>query len=358
MSMHLDAPQAVRSGEELNLERLIPYLKQHVPGLDGPLTVEQFGSGHSNLTYLVRGPLRELVLRRPPFGSKVQGAHDMDREFTVLAHLHDHYPPTPQPVLYCPDDSVIGAPFYVMDRILGVVLRAKPPADFSWSEDEVRNCCMACVDNLIKLHALDYRAVGLGELRKPGEYVRRQVDGWLRRYDGSQTDEIREVEDIAAWLRERIPADTSAVIVHNDYKFDNIVFDPENASNIVGVLDWEMATVGDPLADLGTSLSYWIEPGDAMELHGVQCFLTLHPGAFSREEVARYYAERSGRDTSDILFYYVLGLLKLAVIVQQIYYRYAKGLTTDPRFAPMIHMVRLLARKAVQVIEAQTIAPV
>jgi aminoglycoside phosphotransferase (APT) family kinase protein len=357
MTMHLDAPQTVRSGEELNLERLIPYLKQRVPGLDGPLTVQQFPSGHSNLTYLVRGPLRELVLRRPPFGSKVQGAHDMNREFNVLAHLHDHFPAAPQPVLYCPDDAVIGSPFYVMERVMGVVLRAKAPADFAWSADEVRRCCEAFVDCLVELHGLDYEAAGLGELRKPGQYVQRQVEGWLRRYDGSQTDEIHAIEDVAAWLRERIPQDTGAVVVHNDFKFDNIVLDPENPSNIVGVLDWEMTTVGDPLADLGTSLSYWIEPGDALELHGVQCFLTLMPGAFSRAEVARVYGERSGRDTSQILFYYVLGLLKLAVIVQQIYYRYAKGLTTDERFAPMIHMVRLLAHKAVAAIDKESIEP-
>ena len=357
MSMHLDAPQDIRSGEELNLDKLVPYLKEHLPELDGPVTVQQFRSGHSNLTYLVRTPQRELVLRRPPFGSKVHSAHDMNREFTVLSRLHDAYSPAPRPVLYCAEDDVIGAPFYVMERILGVILRARPPKDVAWSPEDVRRCCAAFVDNLVALHELDFEAVGLSELRKPGQYVQRQVEGWLRRYEGSKTDEIREIDDIAAWLRERIPPDSGATVIHNDYKFDNLVLAPDDSSRIIGVLDWEMTTVGDPLADLGTSLSYWIEPGDALELQGVQCFLTLLPGAFSREDLVRHYAERSGRDISNILFHYVLGLLKLTVIVQQIYYRYAKGLTQDERFAIMIHMVRLLARKAITAIEKQSIAP-
>ncbi len=357
MDDYLDAAESVRAGEELDLERLVPYLKEKIPGMEGPVAVDQFRSGHSNLTYLVKAPHREVVLRRPPFGSHVKGAHDMGREFTVLSHLHPAYDPAPRPLLYCSDESIIGAPFYVMERIKGMILRAKPPAEFAWPPETVRRCCAAFVHNLVDLHGLDYEAVSLESLYKGDDYLKRQVHGWLNRYAGSQTDTIPDIDVLATWLAVMIPGDTDAVLIHNDYKFDNIVLDPADPAHIVGVLDWEMTTVGDPLADLGTSLSYWVEPGDAAELHGVQSFLTLVPGAMSRQELVDAYAERSGRDVSNILFYYVLGLLKLAVIVQQIYYRYATGHTKDPRFAPMIHMVRTLAAKAVDTIDAGHIGP-
>jgi aminoglycoside phosphotransferase (APT) family kinase protein len=352
MSLPADRSGPVRPGEELDMARLAPYLKEHILGLEGPLELKQFRSGHSNLTYLVKAPHREVVLRRPPFGSKVKSAHDMGREYAVLSRLHRVYRPAPEPLLYCDDESIVGAPFYVMERITGLILRTRPPEGYNFDERTVRRCCESLVDNLAALHGLDYRAAGLEELRKPGQYVERQVHGWTKRYHGSQTDEIPEIEAVARWLAERIPADTDAVLIHNDYKFDNIVLDPGDPTRIIGVLDWEMATIGDPLADLGTSLSYWIEPTDAMELQGVQCFLTLEPGAMSRRELADAYGRRTGRDTSNILYYYVLGVLKLAVIVQQIYYRYAQGLTRDERFAPMIGMVRLLARKGAETIDS------
>ncbi|GMV93097.1 MAG: aminoglycoside phosphotransferase [Candidatus Hydrogenedentota bacterium] len=347
----LDGTAAVRKGEELDTEALARYLADAVPGMEGPIVVEQFPSGHSNLTYLLRAGERELVLRRPPFGSKVKSAHDMGREFVVLSKLHPVYPSAPSPLAFCEDESIIGAQFYVMERIKGVILRSRKPEGLENTAGLTRQCCQSFIENLADLHALDYRAIGLADLYKGENYVERQVKGWSKRYAGSQTDDIPEIDRVIAWLHERIPADTGAVLVHNDYKFDNIVLDPDDLTKILGVLDWEMATIGDPLADLGTSLGYWIQADDE-EMHVVQCFLTTEPGAMTRMELAEAYAARTGRDISSILFYYVLALLKLSVIVQQIYYRYKQGLTTDERFAMLIVMVHMLGRKAVAAIES------
>lgn len=351
MTGPLDGTAPVRKGEELDTDALARYLADAVPGVNGPVLVEQFPSGHSNLTYLLRAGDRELVLRRPPFGSKVKSAHDMGREHTVLSKLHPVYPPAPKPLAFCEDESVIGAEFYIMERINGVILRSGKPAGFDTTPDLVRGGCQAFIENLADLHALDYRAIGLDALYKGENYVERQVKGWSKRYAGSQTDDIPEIDRVIAWLHERIPADTGAVLVHNDYKFDNIVLDPDDLTKIVGVLDWEMATIGDPLSDLGTSLGYWIQANDE-EMHVVQCFLTTEPGAMTRMELAEAYAAHTGRDISNILFYYILALLKLAVIVQQIYYRYKQGLTKDERFAMLIVMVHMLGRKAIAAIES------
>lgn len=351
MTVAIDGPAAIRAGEELNAAALETYLRAALPNLDGPLRIEQFPSGHSNLTYLLRAGDRELVLRRPPFGSKVKSAHDMGREYHVLSKLHPVYPAAPEPLLYCEDESVIGAKFYVMERVKGVILRAKKPDGWDLSAARVRAVCESFIGNLADLHALDYKAIGLDSLYKGGNYIERQVHGWADRYRGSQTDDIPEIMEVIGWLSGRVPPDTGASLIHNDYKWDNVVLDPNDPARIVGVLDWEMATIGDPLGDLGTTLSYWIEEGDD-NLKVVQCFLTTEPGAMTRAELAQRYAARTGRDVSNILFYYILGLFKLAVIVQQIYYRYHQGLTKDERFAMMIVMVKLLGQKAVAAIES------
>jgi aminoglycoside phosphotransferase (APT) family kinase protein len=327
------------------------YLAGAVAGITGPIVVEQFPSGHSNLTYLVLAWNRELVLRRPPFGSKVKSAHDMGREYTVLSKLHPVYPPAPKPLAFCEDETIIGAQFYVMERVNGVILRSRKPDGLVTTPELARNCCQSFIENLADLHALDYRAIGLNALYKGENYVERQVAGWSKRYAGSKTDDVPEIDRVIAWLHQRIPADTDAVLIHNDYKFDNIVLDPDDLTRIIGVFDWEMATIGDPLADLGTSLAYWIQADDEA-MHVVQCFLTTEPGAMTRMDLAEAYAARTGRDISNILFYYILALLKLAVIVQQIYYRYKQGLTKDERFAALIVMVHVLGKKALAAIES------
>lgn len=342
----LDGTKAVRSGEELELSTLEPFLREHLPASDGPLTIEQFPAGHSNLTYLVRLGDDEYVLRRPPFGSKVKSAHDMGREFRVLKHLHAHYAPAPEPLCHTDDLSIIGAPFYVMRRIAGIVLRRDPPPGLDITPDVARRLGESFIDNLADLHAVDYAAIGLAELGKPEGYVERQVTGWIKRYAGSKTDEIPEIDRVAEWLTEHIPAESGAALIHNDYKLDNVLLDADDITRIAGVLDWEMSTIGDPLSDLATTVSYWIEATDPPELQLIRWGPTSVPGSLTRQQLVDRYAERTGRDTSNIVYHFVLALFKTAVIAQQIYYRYHQGLTQDARFAFFIEATKILVRTA------------
>ncbi|HSF38811.1 MAG TPA: phosphotransferase family protein, partial [Thermoanaerobaculia bacterium] len=349
MTTPLDDTRPVRPGEELPAAQLALWLEERLPGTSGPLEIEQFPGGHSNLTYLLRFADRELVLRRPPFGSKVKTAHDMGREHRILSRLYAAYPKAPRALLHCDDLSVIGAPFYVMERVRGVVLRhQKPPAGVDLPPERMRALSEAAVDGLADLHAVDYQAAGLGDLGRPEGYVARQVEGWTGRWVNARTDDVPDVDRAAAWLAENRPPETGAALIHNDYKYDNLVLHPEDLSRVVAVLDWEMATVADPLMDLGTSLGYWIDPDDAPALRLLPAGPTTLPGNLRRSEVVERYAARSGRDVSNILFYYVYGLFKIAVIAQQIYYRYQQGLTHDERFARMIDGVRILGRTAAQ----------
>jgi len=345
----------VRSGETLDLGKLEPYLRRHLPGFEGPLSVEQFPSGHSNLTYLLRDGSRQLVLRRPPFGSRVKSAHDMGREHRILSHLHTAYTPAPEPLVFCEDESVIDAPFYVMKRIPGVILRRKLPPELELAEETVGRLCEAFVDNLAELHQLDYREIGLGELGKPDGYVERQVLGWTKRYAGSKTDDIPEVDQLAKWLSERIPTEHGAALIHNDYKYDNLILDPDDITKVVGLLDWEMSTLGDPLMDLATALSYWIEATDPAEVLSFAFGPTFVPGSWTRRALAERYAEKTGASLDGFLFYYCLALFKNAVVAQQIYYRYKQGLTHDDRFAAFIHGVRIISQEALRAIDRGTL---
>jgi aminoglycoside phosphotransferase (APT) family kinase protein len=338
-----DGSRPVRPGEELDLGRLEPYLRGQFPDLGGQLIVRQFPSGHSNLTYSISLGGKEMVLRRPPFGSKVKSAHDMGREYHVLSKLHAAYP-TPKPLLYCTDESVIGALFYVMERVKGVVIRRNLPQGLELTPATARKLSESFIDTLAALHGLDYAALGLGELGKPQGYLERQVRGWIERYHGSKTHELPEVEPLAAWLREHMPAQGAGTLVHNDYKFDNMVLDPDDITRVKAVLDWEMCTLGDPLTDLGTSLAYWIDPGDPPEMQMLRWGPTIVPGMLSRAELARRYAEKTGRDLANIVFYYVFAMFKVGVIIQQIYYRYFHGLTKDERFASLGEVAKTLMR--------------
>jgi len=349
----VDKTRAVRAGEELDLARLERFLSEAIPGLSGPVVVEQFPSGHSNLTYLLKAGNRELVLRRPPFGSKVKSAHDMGREYRILSRLHAVYPRAPKPLAYTEDDSILGAHFYVMERIAGLILRRSPPKGLDLGPELTRALSESVIDGLAELHALDYVAAGLGDLGKPDGYVVRQVTGWTKRYQDSKTDDIPEVEQIAAWLAERMDAvakKSGAALIHNDWKYDNLVLDPNEPTKIIGVLDWEMSTIGDPLMDLATTLSYWIEPNDPDELKMFAFGPTYLPGSASRLELAERYAKKTGRDVSDILFYFVFALFKNAVVAQQIYYRFKQGLTKDERFAMFIAGVRMISQQAMRAI--------
>lgn len=346
----LDESRDPRAGEELPVEALAAYLKA-AAGIDGPLRVTQFPSGHSNLTYLVEAGDRQLVLRRPPFGSKVKTAHDMGREHRILTALSGVYP-CPKPVAYCEDESVMGARFYLMERIRGVIVRKDLPKGMTLSPDDVGKLDAELVDKLADLHAIDASAVGLGDLGKPEGYVERQVTGWTKRYEGSQTDEVAAVSAIAKWLAERIPKESGATLIHNDYKLDNVVLAPDAPTKIIGVLDWEMSTLGDPLMDLGTALSYWLEPGDNEMMQMIRWAPTTLPGSLTRRQLADRYGERTGRDVSNVVYYYCFGLFKTAVVLQQIYYRYKQGLTKDARFAQLGMAVAVLSNAAVEAAEA------
>jgi len=342
----IDRPQTVRAGEELDLASLASFLQRHLGESAGTLSVEQFPSGHSNLTYLIRVRARELVLRRPPFGSPVKTAHDMGREYRVLSKLHSVYPLAPEALLYCDDASVLGAPFYLMEPIRGVILRRDPPPGSAFTPDIARRLSESFIDNLAALHALDYEAVGLGDLGKPQGYLQRQVHGWIERYHGAKTDDAMEVDQLCEWMKAHMPATSASALIHNDYKYDNLVLDPANLPRIIGVLDWEMATIGDPLSDLGTALAYWVDPQDSEELQAIRWCPSTHAGSLSRAQLIERYASASGRNVSDMVFYLTFARFKVAVIVQQIYFRYRQGLTHDARFAALGEVARILLRAA------------
>ena len=355
MSDLLDHPAPIRSGEELDLARLEPYLRSHFPSEAGTLQVSQFPSGHSNLTYSLLLGAKELVLRRPPFGSKVRSAHDMSREFRVLSKLHSAYPPAPEVLLYCDDVSIIGAPFYVMQPIHGIILRTKVPRGLDFPPETARRLSESFIENLICLHRVDYASVGLADLGKPEGYLERQVRGWIERYYGSKTHEYPEVEKISAWIQEHMPSTQTVSLIHNDYKYDNLVLDSRDITKIIGVLDWEMCTIGDALTDLGTTLAYWVDANDPDELQQVSWGPTAYPGSFTRSEVVQVYARKTGCDASQIAFYLAFARFKLAVIVQQIYYRYHQGLTKDERFASMPGKIHMLLRSSLHCVQTSQI---
>jgi aminoglycoside phosphotransferase (APT) family kinase protein len=349
-----DQAGTVREGEELELDRLRPFLLEHF-GLSAPVSVEQFPSGHSNLTYLVRVGNREIVLRRAPFGSKVRSAHDMAREFRVLSKLHTAYPVAPKALLYCDDLSILHAPFYLMEPIRGMILRREPPHGVPFPPETARRLSEVFLDNLARLHCLDYAAIGLADLGKPQGYLKRQVKGWIERYHNSKTHDLPEVERVSAWLTARMPVRHDTTLIHNDYKYDNVVLDPGDATKIVGVLDWEMCTLGDPLTDLGTTLAYWTDPQDPEELQEIRSAPTALPGTLTRAQLVERYAAATGRDPGDMSFYLTFARFKVAVIIQQIYYRYAQGLTHDSRFACMPKRVHALLRASWRCAERGTI---
>jgi aminoglycoside phosphotransferase (APT) family kinase protein len=341
-----DKPASIRPGEELDLAKLEPFLRSHFQDEAGHFSVTQFPSGHSNLTYCVQLGDRQMVLRRPPFGSKVKSAHDMGRECHVLSQLHYTYPPAPKVLLYCDDVSILGVPFYLMEPISGIILRRDPPAGLPFKPETAHRLCESFIDNLARLHSIDYASIGLADLGKPQGYLERQVRGWIERYHGSKTHDLPEIDRISEWMQRNLPSTHGAALIHNDYKFDNVILDPNELTKIIGLLDWEMCTLGDPLSDLATALAYWVEAEDSDDLQKLRWGPTNYPGSTTRKELVERYAHVSGRDVSNMVFYVVFARFKVAVIVQQIYYRYHVGLTKDPRFAAMPEVVRTLLRSS------------
>jgi aminoglycoside phosphotransferase (APT) family kinase protein len=341
----LDQPGNIRMGEELDIKKLQSYLCDKVPGFDNEISVQQFPGGYSNLTYSVKAGVHEYVLRRPPFGANIKSAHDMEREYSVLTKLlAAGFTKVPEVVHLCVDESVMGVKFYLMKRVNGVILRNKLPKDIVMNEDSFRALSKAAIDQLVKLHQIDIHSSGLDSLGKPEGYVQRQVEGWIKRYYNSQTDEISSMNEVAEWMSKNIPTSTHTSFIHNDFKYDNLVLNPTNLSDIIAILDWEMATVGDPLMDLGTTLAYWAEPNDPDSLKPFN--LTWMPGNFTRKEVVEYYQQQSGWPADKIVFYYAFGSFKVAVICQQIYYRFKQGVTKDPRFASLIYVIKACGENA------------
>ena len=345
----LDQPSSIRAGEQLDANKLLTYLQDHIDGIGSAINIQQFPSGYSNLTYLIQANKEEYILRRPPFGADIKSAHDMEREFNVLSLLWKaRFTKMPEPILFCEDERVIGAKFYLMKRVSGVILRNRVPKEMTIEPDTFRQLSKATVDQLVQLHQLDIKSTGLDQLGKPEGYVQRQVEGWTKRYFNALTDDLPAMNEASEWMSKNIPATSCVSFIHNDYKYDNLVLNPENLTEIKAILDWEMATVGDPLMDLGTTLAYWAEANDSDALKPFN--LTWMPGNMTRNEMAEYYAEKSGRKIDDVVFYYVFGSFKVGVICQQIYHRYKQGHTQDPRFAKLIHVIKACgdnARRAI-----------
>ncbi|HEY0427435.1 MAG TPA: phosphotransferase family protein [Pyrinomonadaceae bacterium] len=350
-----DDTKPIRPGEELNERNLQAFLRESLGLKTGEIAIEQFPAGSSNLTYSVNIGATSYVLRRPPFGNQVKSAHDMRREFNVLEKLSEVYKPAPKPLLYCADESVIGSEFYLMERRRGLIIRGKSPESLENSPELQRKVSVSFIENLVKLHALDYKKTNLESLGKPEGYARRQVEGWTKRYFNAKTDEHAALEKAVEWLNAEIPESSGASLVHNDYKFDNVMLNPANLTEIVAVLDWEMTTVGEPLMDLGTTLGYWM----SREAGGEMLSMPFNPRILmeniSRRELVEIYAEKSGRDMSGILFYYVFGTFKIAAIAQQIYFRFVKGFTKDKRFATFNQFVGALGKIAAGAIETNKI---
>ena len=325
----IDKAGSVRAGEELDAARIADFLRaKDIP------EITQFPGGASNLTYLLRFPERELVLRRPPFGHRAKGAHDMLREARIMTALKPFYPYVPEVVALGEDEALLGAPFYVMDRIRGIIPRRNLPDGLELSEADTRRLCLSVIDRMIELHQVDIGKAGLAALGKGEGYVRRQVEGWSERCRKAATDGVADFEAVMAWLAARMPAREVAIrVIHNDFRFDNVVLDPDDPFRVIGVLDWELATLGDPLLELGNSLAYWVEAGDPAGLKAMRRQPTHLPGMLTRDEVIAYYGEKTGFSVADFDFYRICGLFRLAVIIKQIHVRYALGQTTNPDFA-------------------------
>jgi aminoglycoside phosphotransferase (APT) family kinase protein len=307
------------------------------------LTVEQFQGGHSNLTYLLSFGDLEFALRRPPFGPVPPKAHDMAREYRILEAVHPVFPLAPKTYLLCEDESVIGSTFYVMERRRGLVVRHEEPGQLAGQPQQRQRASQAMVDVLAQLHLVDIKVHGLSALGKPTGFVERQVKGWHQRWQGSKTTEQSDMDSLSDWLMARLPEDaTTPSLVHGDYKLDNVMFDPGDVGRLVGVFDWEMSAVGDPLIDVGLFLAYWVHiaPMSSESL----VIVTTRPGWFTRDEVLARYEERTRHDLREIKFYEVFAVFKIAVVLQQIFFRYHRGQTDDPRFANLDKQVDVLAR--------------
>ena len=349
----LDSRSAVRTGEELPVAALADYLRGKIESAESGIEVRQFLDGHSNLTYLLScGDGRQYVLRRGPLGLVAPKAHDMAREYHVLQAISRNFPEAPRPYHLCENPEIIGAVFFVMEHRRGVIVRNKVPASFRTVPDHARLISEAFVNCLVRLHAVDVTQKELSSLGKPDGFLQRQVHGWRERWNRARTEDSLEMEALGDWLSRHLPHSPPAAFVHNDYKLDNVIL--RSACEIEAVLDWEMATIGDPLADVGLTLCYWAWTELVGGGKDVVPTLTSRPGWYNRDQFIEHYSERSGRNLSGIDYYEVLGMYKLAVILQQIYYRFRRGQTQDERFRHFDQRITSLARQAATLAEKRT----
>lgn len=348
--------RTILPGEELPELKLKQFLLDEglIENLSSPLEAVQFAGGFSNLTYLLSIEGKELVLRRPPVGAIKRG-HDMGREYRVLSHLYPHFQKVPRTYAYTENPEILGAPFYLMEKVEGIILTVREVKKRTLSPADFGVISQSWLDTFIDLHQLDYQQAGLGELGRPEGYVERQVRNWSKQYLKAATAEVPSADKVMKWMEEHQPKTYDFSLIHNDYKYDNVVFTDDSWTEIRAILDWEMCTLGDPLMDVGTSLAYWVTQDDPEQMQAVSLSPTTGAGNPSRTEIVAQYARKSGRPIRHLTFYYAYGLFKIAVIVQQIFYRYQKGYTQDPRFAHLDQFAKLLCDTAWQAIQKDRI---
>jgi aminoglycoside phosphotransferase (APT) family kinase protein len=338
----------VREDEQLDTERVAAFLRGKLPGSEQALTVRQFGGGAANLTYHLDYGSHEYVLRRPPLGPVAPSAHDMARESKVLSALWRAYPYAPRSFLFCADESIVGAPFFVMERRHGVVVRTQVPDVYTTIPDAPRRMSEALVDALADLHGVDYAAIGLADLGRPAGFIRRQIDGWWRRWQATELPENPAMSAVHDWLLANQPPEDAPSLIHNDYKLDNVMLAADDPGRLVAIFDWDMSTLGDPLSDLGALLAYWAQPDDPPHFRALG-MMPIQPGFLRREELVARYAARSGRDVSQMAFYHALSLYRVVVIIAQIYVRFVRGQTQDQRFAAFGPVIPATAQAALEV---------
>ena len=354
-----DPPETIpiRADEDFDRARVADYLRGKLPDSEQPLDIVQFAGGHANLTYLLRYGATEYVLRRPPLGPVAPSAHDMGREYRCLSVLYKGYPLAPRAFLFCEDAAIIGAPFFVMERRNGIVLRRSIPAQWGGGNDAMANRKISevLIDALADLHAVDPRAVGLDTIGKPEGFMQRQIDGWMGRYERTKTKELAIAVEMHQWLRAHLPPSPTATVLHNDWRLDNMMLDRADPGRCVAVFDWDMCTLGDPFADLGTLLSAWIETSEAPPGTQQVGMPSNVIGFLTRREAVERYGQRHGIDVSNVPYYYVFGLFKIAIVLQQIYHRYHVGQTKDQRFANFEQSAEMLFWRAKEASERLTV---
>ena len=345
-----DTAGEIRKGEELDIDAVHAWLATQLPGLAGRPDVTQYSGGASNWTYRLAYDSHDLILRRPPAGTKAKSAHDMGREYRIQRALKPVFPYVPAMRAFCEDPSVIGADFYVMDRVSGIIPRKNMPRGVDLDRDTVRQLCLNVLDTMVELHQVDYRAAGLEHIGKGAGYARRQIEGWNGRYIKARTWNVPQGKRIMAWLSDNIPKSEEICVIHNDFRFDNVILDADDPTKVIGVLDWELATLGDPWMDLGNTLAYWVQADDDSIARMMRRQPTHLAGMLTRDEAVAYYCKKRGVPEKNRIFYEVYGLFRLSVIAQQIYYRYYHKQTRNPAFKNLwffIHYLQFRCRRLI-----------